>query len=121
MLFRSEAIKKKWEDEEYRKRVSDAHLGHGLSEEHKQKLINANTNRKMPQYTKDRLNESKYKKVVQYTKDGKLIKVWDSMTEAADELSINRKGISNACRHPERFKTAGGFVWKYFEEVKEAA
>ena len=117
----SEAIKKKWEDEEYRKRMSDAHLGHGLSEEHKQKLINANTNRKMSQYTKDRLNESKYKKVVQYTKDVKLIKVWDSMTEASDELSINRKGISNVCRHPERYKTAGGFVWKYFEEVKEEA
>lgn len=117
----SESMKKRWEDEDYRKRTSEAHLGHELSEEHKQKLIAANTNRKMSQYTKDRLNESKYKKVAQYTKDGQLIKIWNSITEAADALGINMKGISNVCRHPERYKTAGGFVWKYFEEVKEAA
>ena len=111
-----------WENEEFRKRMSEAHLGHKISEEHRQKLIAANTNRKMSQHTKERLNESRRKKVIQYTKDGKFIKVWDSMTEAANSLRINPKQISNVCRLPERYKTAGGFVWRFYtEEFKEVA
>ena len=116
----SESMKVKWTDENYKKKTSEAHLGHKLSEEHKQKLIDANTNRRMSQYTRNRLIESKCKKVSQYTKDGQFIKVWNSITEAADFIGVTMVAISNVCRRPERYKTAGGFVWRYFEELKEA-
>lgn len=43
--------------------------------------------------------------------DGKLIKIWDSATEACNIIGVNPASVSNACNG--KIKTAGGFVWVY--------
>lgn len=51
-------------------------------------------------------------KVGQYTLEGKLIKIWPSMNEAARQ-GFNVSNIWSCCKG--RYKTHGGFIWKYIE------
>ena len=53
------------------------------------------------------------RKVAQYSKDGQLIKIWDYMKQASEELKINQSCLTECCR--DRQKTAGGFVWRYVD------
>lgn len=57
-------------------------------------------------------NNPNSKKVSQYSTNGELIKIWDSIIEASNELSVNRCCIGDCVRG--RQKTAGGYVWKNF-------
>lgn len=50
------------------------------------------------------------KRICQIGLDGKLIKIWDSATDASNELCIDQTSISMVCKGDKR-KTAGGFVW----------
>jgi len=52
------------------------------------------------------------KKVVQLTLDGKLIKVWNSVTEAAKNTGILQPAIS-LCLTQENRKQSGGFKWQF--------
>ncbi len=54
------------------------------------------------------------KKVKQYDKNRKLIKVWDSVSEASIALNIGKTSISRCCLHYKYRHTAGGFIWEYF-------
>lgn len=51
------------------------------------------------------------KRIKQLTKDGELIKIWDYLKDAVDELGISQPNISNVLTG--RHKTAGGYVWEY--------
>lgn len=51
------------------------------------------------------------RKIIQYSLDMEFIKEWDSMTEAAIELEINKVGISNCLRGIT--KKSGNFIWRY--------
>ena len=59
------------------------------------------------------------KRVCQIGTDGQLIKIWDSATEAANELGISPSSLSNVCngkklrKGGDIAKTAGGFVWVF--------
>ena len=55
--------------------------------------------------------------IIQKTKDGEIIKEWESLQQAADELSIERSNISHCLRG--RIKTSGGFKWEYKTSVKK--
>lgn len=57
------------------------------------------------------------RKLVQYDETGEiLLKVWDSLTEAAQEENININGISNACKVDKGLYK--NYRWKYyFEEL----
>lgn len=55
------------------------------------------------------------RKVAQYDKQGNLIKIWEYIKQAADELGISHSHISACCRGKR--KTCGGYVWKYYEEI----
>lgn len=52
------------------------------------------------------------KKVIQI-KNGKNIKVFDSISDAARELKICASGIIRCANHMPRYNTAGGFSWEY--------
>lgn len=53
------------------------------------------------------------KPVYQYSLDGKLVKKWDYMNDAAKSLNISRGTISSACcGHRKR---AYGFIWTYID------
>ncbi len=55
--------------------------------------------------------------IIQKTKDGEIIKEWESLQQAADELSIERSNISHCLSG--RIKTSGGFKWEYKTSVKK--
>lgn len=96
-------------------------LGHKLSDESKQQMINKLKGRKLSDETRKRMSGSRKKgadalnakKVAQYTKNLDLIKVWDCMSYASNELKISMGHISSCCH--EKRKSAGGYVWKFVE------
>lgn len=49
--------------------------------------------------------------VLQYTKDGKLVKKWDCISDAARHFNCNPSTISNCMSG--KLKTAHGFVWRH--------
>ena len=55
--------------------------------------------------------------IIQKTKDGEIIKEWESLQKASDELNIERSNISHCLRG--RIKTSGGFKWEYKTSVKK--
>jgi hypothetical protein len=70
-----------------------------FSKEYKNKLSKASTVKK---------------RVIQFSLDDKIIKIWNSITEAQKELNL--KHISECCRNKNNNKTSGGYKWKYYEE-----
>lgn len=92
---------KKFNDE-YRKKLSDSHKWQ--------------TGKNAPFYgkkhsieTKNKIAKKFNKPVLQFDLLGSFIKEWESIKLAQDNLKI--KNISNACKG--KYKTAGGFIWKY--------
>ena len=55
------------------------------------------------------------KSILQFDKNGDFIKEWESQSEASRKLEIRRTSIGNCLKH--RNKTAGGYIWKFKEEI----
>lgn len=55
------------------------------------------------------------KSVTQLDKNGNSIKVWPSITEVSETLSINGGNISSAISG--RYKTAGGYKWRFTNKM----
>lgn len=55
------------------------------------------------------------KLVGQYTKDGELVKIFNSVEEAAASFGKKRVNIDNAIHHKKNQQTAYGYIWKYIE------
>lgn len=58
------------------------------------------------------------KRVCQISLDGELIKIWDSATEASNELGVCPSTLSNVChgkksKNDKEIETAGGYVWVF--------
>lgn len=51
--------------------------------------------------------------ILQFSIDGEFIRKWDSAANVQRELGINN--ISNVCKGNRRYKTAGGYIWKYYD------
>lgn len=49
-------------------------------------------------------------KVDQFDLNGKYIKTFESMSEAANSIGVTNKAISNVCR--KKSKTSGGYIWR---------
>lgn len=60
-----------------------------------------------------------YKAVLQFSKEGKLIATYDSILKASLATDIKRRAISN-CLYGWS-KTAGGYIWKFKEEMEDVA
>lgn len=54
-------------------------------------------------------NDKHGKPVIQFNNDGQIIKIWDSITLASQELNIEIGDISIACK---KHGHAGGFLWR---------
>ena len=74
--------------------------------------------RKMSEALKG-VNHPRARRINQYTKDGQLIKTWDYVTQAANELNISKNSIAECCNHPEKRKSAGGFTWQYYDNSRQ--
>lgn len=91
-------------------KISNSHKGKTFSDITKKKMSNAHKGKSA--WNKGLSCPSKRKKqIVQYSLNGDLIKVWDSITIAMKET--HTKSIANVLRYPNKYKTAGGFIWKY--------
>ena len=108
----------KTHSEETKRKMSEAHRGHRVTEDTKEKIRkkaigrshSEDTKRKM---RKDRQGEknSNAKIICQFDLNMKLINVWKYVGQASQSLNINRTAISMVCVGTH--KTAGGFIWKY--------
>lgn len=61
---------------------------------------------------KQKMSKGKYKPICQFSKDGTLIKIWDGAKQAADELNIDFRHISDCCKCKR--KTAYGYKWHFY-------
>lgn len=53
------------------------------------------------------------KRVARYTREWILIEEYDSIKSAAEKNKLNAKQISSVCKHPDKYKSTGGYCWKY--------
>lgn len=56
---------------------------------------------------------SHHHSVSQFTLDGKFIRQWESISAAVREIGIGQSSISLCCSG--RYKSAGGYIWRYKE------
>ena len=58
------------------------------------------------------------KQVIQFNENYEIIKVYDSIADASRENNIPTGNISKCCKKEKGHITAGGYIWRYFEEEK---
>lgn len=128
----SEVNKGKQLSNEHKQRISETLVGRTLSEEHKRKISEANKGKTFTNEHKNRIsknhadfkrkNHPKSKKVVQFDSYMRIVKIWDCITDASEELNIYTTQISGVCNGKR--KSAGKDVngnkiyWKYLSDVE---
>lgn len=55
--------------------------------------------------------------VVQLDKDGRLIRIYSSATEAAEDIGVSSSSITHCCRG--HVKSVGEYMWQYYEDYNE--
>lgn len=55
------------------------------------------------------------KPIMQFTIDGELVRKWDATIDIENNLGINHSAVSNCCKNKYGYKTAGGYIWKYYD------
>lgn len=92
--------------EEYKQKMSEMMTGRILSEETKEKLSLSHRGKSV---------EKLRKPIKQIDiKTNEIIKVWDSITNAASQLKIKQSSISTCLSG--KYRTAGGYRWEYKNE-----
>lgn len=108
---------------ETRAKISEAHKGKKMSDESKAKLSKRFSGSNNPMYnvkmTED--HKTKIQKACVEATSKRCIcvetkTVYSSMAEASRQTGINSRTIGYVCNKDPRYKTAGGYHWKY-EEV----
>lgn len=92
--------------EESKRKMSEAHKGKVLSEEHIAKLKKAQYGAK----------HHRARSVYQFTLDGKFIAFYGCVNEAARQTGVHNQNIVKCCQGRRSY--AGGYVWKYEEDVQ---
>ena len=112
--------KKGWKPtEEQKLKMSKGKKGHPMyTEEWKQKISQSNKGIKKPESFKkwqsenQKGNTNRRKKVMQYDIEGKFIKEWDCVLEAAKFLGKKQgAGITEVCNGKR--KSIYGYIWRY--------
>ena len=62
---------------------------------------------------RDRISKKLMRPIIQYSRDGVFIKEWRGAPEAERVLGIWASSICACCNETEKYKSAGGFVWKH--------
>lgn len=79
----------------------------------KEKNIVPNINSR---FVKGHISENR-KPVGKYDLEGNFIERYESAVEAGEKNNIHHAGIAKVCRGVKRYKTAGGFVWKFIAQI----
>ena len=62
-------------------------------------------------------NKAKERPVWQLSMDGEPIHLWSSIKEAAIALGVNPSTVVCVCKGKRRYKSTGGYKFRYSEEV----
>lgn len=120
---RKEYGKKISESEKYKKAMAEgrvggrAHKDGKLCEEHKDKIRESvlkyyeDGNTCNIEKHREAMAKATGRKVDQFDKDGKFIKTYVSIAEAARETNVKQGSIQFVLKG--QYKTGGGFIWKY--------
>ena len=122
---------------ETRKKMSLSHLGKKHNEETKQKISNANKNKIVSEETRKKISETRKKKQIPSSfkdhhhteeakkkigqKNGRKVQcletgqIFNSGAEACRFLGLKSNHISDHISNPNRYKTIGGYHWKYID------
>ena len=112
--------------EETRRRLIDSHTGKKCphSPEWNENIRKGNLGRKNPHSgvprsagCRAKIAKAHSKKVGQFDSQSNLIRVFDSLRSAEKETNIKNQNISACCLG--KTKTAGGYIWKYYENLEE--
>lgn len=95
--------------EESKRKMSELSRGRIASEETRKKLSESHKN--ISDKTRTKMSESHKKEVYQFDKNGRLLKKYNSILEASVDTNVAGCSIVNCCQG--RYKTAGGYIWKY--------
>ena len=103
--------------------MSKSHKGLKHSTDTKVKMIKLSLGRKHNSETKSKLSKinkgrkhNNKRKVYQLDTNNNIIKLWDSLTEAAEYFNIHPSRICSACNG--RTKTCVGFKWDYLKPTQ---
>lgn len=125
----------KHHSEETKRKISESHKGLKMSEETRRKLSEYRRGENSPMYGKHHSEESRRKisenqknkrigadsplakKVVQYDLNGIVVKNWGCINDVRKEIGINISNIIKCCKRNPRYKTVGGYIWRYAEDV----
>lgn len=100
--------------DEHKKHLSEKFKGRKMSIEARQKMRAYHLGRTITEDNKNKLIKSRSKSVYQI-KDNQIIKQWDNISLAQQTLGISGNHISECCKGKR--KSAGGFVWRYANEM----
>lgn len=109
-----------WQNAEFRQKRIEESLGEKnpfYGKHHSEETKKAISDKAKERYRLYGANPNRYMKpVVQLSLDGEFVAKYFSMKDAEKVTGI--KNISNCCCG--RYKTAGGFIWKYVEEYENS-
>ena len=117
----SKSRKGKKQSPEHIKKRAATRIGTHLSEETKRKISEARRGQKINKVFSEeeiknkRENSPRNRPILQYSKDGRFIKEFYSLSEAARTTGASVAGICNAATGVS--KTSVGYVWKYKEAI----
>lgn len=116
-----ESNRGKHHSEETKKKIGNANKGKTIGEKHYLygKHLSGDVKMKIGDANKGKLigkSNPRARKVSQYDLDGNLIKIWDCISEAERKLGLGIHSVYKCCKGKR--KTAGGFIWKYYEDIK---
>lgn len=95
--------------EETKRKISESLKGNTLSDSARKKLSDSMKGKLLG------ANSPCSKKNVQYDMQGNLLKIWDSISDAARALSLNVANIAKCCNEANNVHwTIGGYIWKFF-------
>lgn len=138
----SDRMKRQWEDEAFRKRVIENNLPKTQTEEARKKRSESCKGRKISDETRKKISENRrgikpppftaqHKARIRENHAGgatpcaviciETNERFSCINDAARKKSINKRQISLCCRGVPHYNTAGGFHWKYADEVKHGA
>lgn len=104
--------------EEAKRKMSESHKGRQFSEETRRKLSEAKKGKHRSEETKRKISENQSKPVVQIDPTtNKIVKVWESSTEAVRQGGFTHGSISRCCNG--KLKTHKGYKWVFLSDYKK--
>lgn len=104
--------------EEAKRKMSESHKGRQFSEETRRKLSEAKKGKHRSEETKRKISENQSKPVVQIDPTtNKIVKVWESSTEAVRQGGFTHGSISRCCNG--KLKTHKDYKWVFLSDYKK--